>query len=53
MKRASELLKSAGVKLMTRAVLVKKLSGSFATNDKRNMTQELVDERRNEAENKQ
>jgi AbrB family transcriptional regulator, stage V sporulation protein T len=37
------------VKLTTRAALVKKLSGSFASDDKRDLTQELLDERRKEA----
>ncbi len=40
------------VKLTTRAALVKKLSGSFAQKDGRNFSQELLDERREEAERK-
>ncbi|MGL4612223.1 MAG: AbrB/MazE/SpoVT family DNA-binding domain-containing protein [Trueperaceae bacterium] len=41
------------VRLTTRAVLVKKLSGSFATKDGHSLTQELLDERREEAERKE
>lgn len=43
------IVEDGEVKLTTRAVLVKKLSGSFAKEDKRNLTQELLDERRKEA----
>jgi AbrB family looped-hinge helix DNA binding protein len=43
------IIENGEVKLTTRAVLVKKLSGSFATDDKRDLTQELLDERRKEA----
>lgn len=41
------------VKLTTRTALVRKLSGSFATDDKRNLTQELLEERREEAGRKE
>ncbi len=43
------IIEDGEVKLTTRAALVKKLSGSFARVDKRNLTQELLDERRKEA----
>jgi AbrB family looped-hinge helix DNA binding protein len=46
------IVEGGEVKLTTRAALVKKLSGSFATNDGRNLTRELLDERREEAERK-
>lgn len=43
------IVEGGEVRLTTRAALVKKLSGSFALNDGRNLTQELLDERREEA----
>ncbi len=47
------ILKDGEVKLTTRHALVKKLSGIFAKDDERNLTQELLDERRAEVENKE
>jgi AbrB family looped-hinge helix DNA binding protein len=46
------IVEGGEVKLTTRAALVKKLSGSFAQDDGRNLTQELLDERHEEAERK-
>lgn len=43
------IVENGEVKLTTRAALVKKLSGSFATPDQHNLTQELLEERREEA----
>ena len=40
------------VRLSTRASLIKNLSGIFARNDGRDLTQELLDERRAEADKK-
>jgi AbrB family looped-hinge helix DNA binding protein len=47
------IVENGEVKLTTRAALVKKLSGSFATDDKRDLTRELLDERRKEAKRKE
>ena len=43
------IIENGEVKLTTRPALVKKLSGLFASDDRRNLTQELLDERRDEA----
>ena len=44
------IVENGEVKLTTRSALVKKLSGLFAKDDGHNLTQELLDERRDEVE---
>jgi AbrB family looped-hinge helix DNA binding protein len=44
------IVEDGEVRLTTRAALVKKLSGSFVADDQRNLTRELLEERRKEAE---
>ena len=44
------IIEDGEVSLTNRATLVKKLSGAFARHDGRNLTQELLDERRIEVD---
>jgi AbrB family looped-hinge helix DNA binding protein len=47
------IVENGDVKLTSRVALVKKLSGSFAADDKQDLTEELLNERRKEARRKE